>query len=82
MGNYNRESRVRGKHPLTDVHAKILLYDYIFVRNLRILKSGNGNYFHTLPHVRKTITWPLMTGESGYQSHYLSHAKQVHYHLS
>ena len=68
MLNYNRESRVRGKHPLTDVHAKILLYDCIFVRNLRILKSENGNYFHTLNPARKGITWPLMTGESAYRS--------------
>ena len=81
MGNYNRESRVRGKHPLTDVRAKILLYDCIFIRNLRIFKSENGNYFHTLPHARKGITWPLTTGESGYRSQNFSHAKQAHYHF-
>ena len=41
MGNCNREIRFWGKHPLTDVHAKILPYDSIFFRNLRILKSEN-----------------------------------------
>ena len=67
MGNCNREIRVRGKQTLTDVRAKILLYDCIFFRNLRILKSENDNYLHTLPHARKGITWPLMNGESGYR---------------
>ena len=66
MGNCNREIRVRGKKPLTDVHAKILLHDCIFHRNLRLLKSENRNYFHTLPDMRKGITSALMTGESGY----------------
>ena len=81
MGNYNRESRVRGKHPLTDVRAKILLYDCILVKNLRIFKSENRNYFHTFPYGRKGITWPLMTRESGYRSQYLLHAKRALYHL-
>ena len=82
MGNCNKDTRVTGKHPLTDVHERILQYDCIFLRNLRILKSENRNYFHTLLYERKGITWPLMTGESGYRSQYLSHAKQALYHLS
>ena len=81
MGNCNREIRVRGKHPLTDVDAKILLYYCIFLRNLRIFKSVNRNYFHTLPDGRKGITWPLMAGDSGYRSQYLLHAKRALYHL-
>ena len=67
MGNCNQKTRVSGKHPFTYVCERILLYDCIFVRNLRILKSENHNYFHTLPHARKEIAWPLMTGESGYR---------------
>ena len=82
MRNSKREIRVRGKHPLTDVHAKILLHDCIFHRNLRILKSENRYYFHTLSDLRKGITWPLMTGESGDRSQYFSHAKRALYHLS
>ena len=82
MGNCNKETRVNGKHPLTDVRERILLHDSIFLRNLRILKSENRNYFQTLRHERKGITWPLMTGESGYRSQYLSHAKRALYHLS
>ena len=38
----------------------------IFLRNLGKLRSENRNSFHTLLHRRKGITWPLMTGESGY----------------
>ena len=75
MGRWNRESRVRGKHHLINVRAKILIYDFIFFRNLGILKSENRNYVHTLPDARKGIKWPLMTGESEYRSQYLSHAK-------
>ena len=56
MGNCNREIRVMGKHPLTDVRAKIPLYDCIFLRKFRILKSENRYYFHTLPDGRKGIT--------------------------
>ena len=76
MGNCNREIRVGGKHPLIDVHERVLLYDCSFLRNLIILKSENRNYFHTVPHARKGITWPLMTGESGYQSHYVFRANE------
>ena len=79
MGNCNREIVVRGRHPLTDVHATILLYYCIFLRNLRIFKSENRNYLHTLPDGRKGIKSPLMTGESGDRSQYLSHAKRALY---
>ena len=61
MGNCNRKIRFGGKHPLTDVHAKILLYDSIFLRDLTILKSENRHYFHTLHDGRKGITSLLMT---------------------
>ena len=66
MGNCNKEIRVRFKYPFTDVHAKILLYDCIVHGNLRILKSENRNYYHTLSDGRKGIKSPLMTGESRY----------------
>ena len=59
MGNCNREIRVGGKHPLTDMHERVLLYDVSFLRNLRIFKSENRNYFYTLPDGRKGITWPF-----------------------
>ena len=55
MGNCNRETRVSGKHHLADVCERILLYDCIFLRNLRILKSENRNYFQTFPHGKKGI---------------------------
>ena len=55
MGNWNREIRVTGKYPLTDVRAKILLYDCIFLRHLRILISENRNYFHTLLPVKQEL---------------------------
>ena len=80
MKNYNRESRVRGKNHLIDVRAIMLLYDRIFFRNLRILKSENRNYFHTLPHARKGITWPLLTGNLGidpFTSHMLSKGSTI-----
>ena len=54
MGNCNREIRVRGKHSFTDVRAKIL-YDCIFLRNFRILRSNNRNNFHTLLDEEKGI---------------------------
>ena len=54
MGNGNREIRVRGKHSFIDVRAKIL-YDCIFLGNLRTLRSGNRNNFHTLLDGKKGI---------------------------
>ena len=81
MGNCNREICVRGKHPLTDMRPKILVYDCIFLRHHRISISENRNYFHTLLYAKKGITWSLLNGESGYRSQYLSHAKRVLYHL-
>ena len=82
FGKLQQRTLVSGKHHLTDARERILLYDYIFLRNLKILKSENRNYFHTLPHGGKRITWPSMNGESGYRSQYLLHAKQALYHLS
>ena len=81
MGNWNREIRVGGKHPLTDMRAEILYY-CIFLRHLRISRSEVRNYIHTLLHGKKGIRWPSITGESGYRSQYLLHAKQALYHLS
>ena len=81
MGNCNREIRVRGKHPLTDVRAKIL-YNFIFLKCFRMIRSEERNYSQTLLNGKKGISWPLMTGESGYRSQYLSHAKRALYHLS
>ena len=63
MGNCNREIRVRGKHPLTDVHAKIL-YNCNFLKYLRMISSEESNYSHQLLNGKKGIRWPLMTGES------------------
>ena len=40
---------------LTDVRAKILLYDCIFLRHLRISKSENRDYFQSLLHVEKEL---------------------------
>ena len=77
----NREIRVRGKHPLTDLRAKILSY-CIFLKDFSMIKSGKRNYSHTLLYGKKGITWPLMTGETGYPSQYLSHAERVPFHLS
>ena len=81
MGKCNREIRVTGKHPLTDVRPKILYY-CIFLKDFRMIKAEKHNYSHTLLHGKKGITWPLMTGESGYPSQYLSHAEQVPFDLS
>ena len=81
MGKCNREIRVRGKHPLTDVRPKILYY-CIFLKDSRMIQSEKSKYSHTLLQGKKGIKWPLMTGESGYPSQYLSHVEQVPFHLS
>ena len=54
FGNYNREIRLRGKHPLTDKRQKVP-YDCVLLRNLRILRSDNRNYLNTFLHREKEL---------------------------
>ena len=83
LAKLQQRTLVSGKHHLTDARERILQNDHIFLRNLKILKSENRNYFYTLPHGGIiSIIWPSMNGESGYRSQYLLHAKQALYHLS
>ena len=59
MGNCNRESRVRAKHPFTDVRAKIP-YDCICLLkfcNINITKS------YLFPHILLGVNSNYMTGK-------------------